>query len=146
MLIVIFCGLHYYIAEDFIMFETILSNLKLEGEDKDFISKRKHERRKGDQCVGVIAGRTYPVENWSPGGVLVFGDPKPFAVASEMGITLKFKMRDEIVDVPHRAKIVRKTHDRIAFQFAPLTRQIHKAFQSVIDDYVTAGFADSQVV
>lgn len=127
------------------MFETIISTLKLEGEDKDFISKRKHERRESDQCVGVIAERTYPVENWSPGGVLVFGDPKPFAVASEVEITLKFKMRDEILDVPHRAKIVRKTHDHIALQFTPLTKQIQKAFQSVIDDYVTAQFVDSQV-
>jgi PilZ domain len=128
------------------MFETILSSLQFEGEEKQIKMKRRHERREADHCVTVIGGKTYPVENWSPGGLLIFGDPRPFAVDAEVDVTMKFKLREEIMNVPHKAKVVRKTYDRVAFEFLPLSRQIKKGFQAVIDDFVTGQFADSQLV
>lgn len=128
------------------MLETIMTNLHLVGEEDKIKSKRRFERRNVDSCVTVVNEKTYPVENWSQGGVLIFGDTKPFGLNTELDITVKFKLRDEIVDIPQRAKVVRKTYDHIAFEFLPLTQQTKKAFQSVIDDYVTAQFADSQLI
>ena len=127
------------------MFENIISTLQLQGEESKDATKRRHERRAQDRCVSVIAGKTYPVENWSQGGVLIFGDTKPFAMNSECDVTLKFKLRDEVMDLPHRARVVRKTKDHVAFEFSPLTQQIKKGFQAVIDDYLAAQFADSQL-
>jgi hypothetical protein len=125
------------------MFENIISTLQFQS-DEPVKSKRRHERRSVDHCVTVIDGKTYPVQDWSEGGVLVFGDSKPFALNGEVGMTMKFKLRDDMLDIEHRAKVVRKTNNNVALEFVPLTKKIHKAFQSVIEDYVTAQFVDSQ--
>jgi hypothetical protein len=128
------------------MFNNFFSNFlgKSDAQD-DQASRRRYERRGTDRCVSVINGKTYPVENWSLGGLLVYGDPRPFGVENEIDVTLKFKMRNDIMDVPHKARVVRKSHDKIAFEFLPLTSQIRNRFQTVIDDYMAAEFADSQL-
>jgi hypothetical protein len=128
------------------MFNNFFSNFlgKSDAQD-DQDSRRRYERRGTDRCVSVINGKTYPVENWSLGGLLVYGDPRPFGVENEIDVTLKFKMRNDIMDVPHKARVVRKSHDKIAFEFLPLTSQIRNRFQTVIDDYMAAEFADSQL-
>lgn len=130
-----------------VMFETFFSKLKLEPDAAAEVAhRRRHERRASDHCVGVISGKTYPVENWSPGGVLIYGDSRPFALNEEVDVTLKFRLRNDVIDVPHKAKVVRKSYDKVAFQFFPLTQQIKKSFQSVVDDYLAAEFAESQLV
>jgi hypothetical protein len=130
-----------------IMFVSLLSKLKGEPEtSRDDASRRRHARRSDDHCVGVIEGKTYPIENWSPGGVLIYGDSRPFALNDEIDVTIKFRLRSDVIDVPHRAKVVRKSFDKIAFEFSPLTQQIKKSFQSVVDDYLAAEFADSQLI
>jgi hypothetical protein len=126
------------------MFENIISTLQLAGDEPQQKSKRRHERRTVDHCVGVIEGKAYPVQDWSEGGVLVFGDSKPFGLNNEMDVKMKFKLREDMIDVDTRARVVRKSANTVALEFAPLARQAHKAFQSVIDDYLTAQFADSQ--
>lgn len=108
-------------------------------------TKRRAERRSNDACVSVINGKTYPVENWSMGGLLVFGDVKVFSLNNNIDLTLKFKLRDRVIEVPHKAKIIRKTYDRIALEFFPLTNKLNKALQSVIDDQVASQFAESQL-
>jgi hypothetical protein len=128
------------------MFESLISKLKGEPESsREEMVRRKHERRSADHCVGVIDGKTYPVENWSPGGVLIYGDSRPFALNDEVDVTIKFRLRSDVIDVPHTAKVVRKSYDKVAFEFAPLTQQIKKSFQAVVDDFVAAEFADSQL-
>lgn len=126
------------------MFENIISTLQLQGDEPHVKTKRKYERRTVDHCVSVIDGKTFPVQDWSEGGVLLFGDSKPFALNSEVDVTMKFKLRDDMLNVEHRARVVRKSNNNVAFEFAPITKQIHKTFQSVIEDYVTAQFVDSQ--
>lgn len=129
------------------MFESIMAALKgknLETLDSDAASRRIHERRDGDAVVTIICDKTFPVENWSKGGVLVFGDSRPFTVNENIEVTMRFKLRSEIVDLHHTARVVRKTHEKIALQFAPLTDVLKKGFQAVIDDSVSAEFADSQ--
>lgn len=127
------------------MFATLLSAMRGRPGNDEIITRRRHDRRTGDKCVCVINGKTYPVVNWSLGGLLVYGDSRPFAVDNEINVTLRFKLRNDIIDIPHKGVVVRKARDKIAFEFMPLTRQIRKNLQSVIDDFVATRFADSQL-
>ncbi len=126
------------------MFGRLFSSLKADNSNEPHTARRKYTRRDCDRCVTVINGKTYPVENWSLGGVLLSADEREFGPEDEMDITLKFKLRDDIVDVPHAARVIRKSRNKIAFEFKPLTQQIRSNFQNVVDDYVASQFAASQ--
>jgi hypothetical protein len=89
-------------------------------------------------------GTTFPVENWSPGGVLIYADERLFGVNKDIELTLKFKLRNSIVDVRHKGHIIRKGNGKVAIEFEPLTKMIRNAFQQVIDDHVAREFARSQ--
>ena len=109
-------------------------------------SQRIHPRRGGDKCVTLIDGKMYPIENWSSGGMLIAADERLFAVEQDCDVTLKFKLRDEMIDIPHKATVVRKSANKIGMQFAPLNKKIHSEFQKVVDDFVSQRFVDSQSV
>lgn len=126
------------------MFNALLSAVKSQPQNDQIITKRRHPRRHADKCVAVINDKIYPVENWSMGGILISADSRPFAVDNEIDVTLKFRLREKIVDIEHKARVVRKTKDRVAFEFLPLSEQIKNSFQNVIDDVVAGQFADSQ--
>jgi len=129
------------------MFENLLNRLGMDTDSKsgtDKPSRRRFTRRESDKCVSVVNGKTYPVENWSLGGVLLYADSKNFAVNQEVPITIKFKMSENILNVSHKARVIRKSMYHVAFEFAPLTKQIRHAFQSVVDDAVSGEFANSQ--
>jgi len=131
------------------MLQTIMSALNIkknfasDGSD-GFISRRTHPRRSCDQCIGFIDGKAHPILDWSPGGVKVFGDPRPLGLGQEMDVEMKFHLRDQLVHVKHRAKVVRKTNESYSLQFEPLTGEIRKTFQNVIDDFNAREFAGSQ--
>ena len=108
--------------------------------------KRRHPRRADDRCVSVINGQMHPVENWSSGGMMVTADERLFALGQDCIFTIKFKLRDEIMEVDHKAKVVRKAPNKIALQFLPLSKKVQTGFQQVVDDYVSQRFADSQTV
>ncbi|MGB4057453.1 MAG: PilZ domain-containing protein [Alphaproteobacteria bacterium] len=127
------------------MFQSLLTKTKA-GTGTSTPPRRQYERRNVDVCVGMIDGKNYPIENWSPGGVLFNADSSTFPLQKEVDVTLKFRMRNEIVDVRHKAKVIRKSINKIAFEFLPLTNQIKKKFQSVIDDHVAAEFVESQLI
>ena len=110
-----------------------------------FSSRRQFPRRGCDQCVGFINGKPHPVLDWSPGGIRVFADSRPLSIGEEMDIELKFHLRDQLVNVKHTAKIVRKSNDSVSFQFLPTNDSIRKVFQTVIDDFNAREFAGSQV-
>jgi len=107
-------------------------------------TRRRSPRRVADNCVSVINGKAYPVHNWSDGGLMVQADERMFTMSSPVEITMKFRLSDKIVDIPHRGRVVRKMRDRMAIQFEPLTRDVTHKFKQVIDDYVTREFAESQ--
>lgn len=125
------------------MFATLLDVVKNEP-DYDVTHKRRHPRRETDKCVIEINGQPHPVMNWSIGGVLIQADSRSFGMDNEIDMTMKFKLRDKIIDVNHRGRVVRKTNDSVAFEFLPVSDQIKRNFQNVIDDHVAAQFADSQ--
>ena len=109
-------------------------------------TRRRHARRDCDQCITVVDGKPYPVVDWSMGGLQIVGDDRRFGVNEEHDVTMKFKLSNTLIEVPHRAKVVRKSRERIAFQFTPLTDKTLNAFKNVIDDYAAREFADSQAV
>ena len=93
----------------------------------------------------IINGKIYPVENWSMGGLLIAADDRLFAVEESFEMTMKFKLRDSILDISHTASVVRKSQSRVAMQFKPMTKAIRDNFQQVVDDFVSRNFIDSQL-
>lgn len=131
------------------MLQTIMSaigfkNTYTSGDDGGFSSRRTHPRRSCDQCIGFINGKAHPIMDWSLGGVKVFADPRPVGMGDEMEVEMKFHLRDRLVHVKHRARVVRKMAESYSLEFEPLTGDIRKTFQSVIDDFNAREFAGSQ--
>jgi len=129
------------------MLHTLLSALKANtsNDGTSGEAQRRYPRRQVDRCVAVLHGRTFPIENWSQGGVLIGADERLFSLGSELDLTLKFKLRNTIVDVPVKSQVVRKTNGHVAMKFEPVGATIKRAFQQVIDDHVARQFANSQV-
>jgi hypothetical protein len=109
-------------------------------------SRRAYVRRTTDRCVSVIAGQTYPVENWSPGGLLLSGDERTFGIGQDFPVSIKFRLRGALVSIDHRGRIVRKGPGKFAVAFAPLNEALRRSFRQVVDDSVANEFADSQAV
>jgi len=129
------------------MLQTFLSTLRASASNDltEPATRRRSPRRESDRCVIVICGQSFPVENWSQGGVLIAGDSRLFGVGHEVDVTLKFKLRNTILDIQHSGRVVRKSAYRVALEFKPLGRAIRRAFQQVIDDALAREFANSQV-
>lgn len=128
------------------MLKALLSTLRNKTVNDPYSTRRSFPRRDCDRCVSVILGKTFPVENWSPGGVLIYADERLFGVNNDVELTLKFKLRNAIVDVKHQGHIIRKGNGKVAIEFEPLSKMIRNAFQQVIDDHVAREFARSQFV
>ena len=127
------------------MLGNLLSPLKADNDAKSFAnSRRKHSRREQDQCISMVGNKPYPVIDWSQGGLQIMADERRFGLNEEHDVILKFKLSNNIIEVPHKAKVVRKTRERIAFQFMPITKKIKDNFSHVIDDSAAREFADSQ--
>lgn len=128
------------------MLDDILETLKISASNDDADSRRNDERRKMDSCIGIIDGKTYPIQNWSKGGVLLTGDDRNFSVDEAKNVTIKFKLTNRIMDVSHSGSILRKTRDKFVLQFAPLTQEVDRQFKQVVDDYVSQEFVNSQQI
>jgi hypothetical protein len=128
------------------MLDKIIGSLIGDNSRAPVKSKREHPRRAGDQCVSIVNGKMYPVENWSTGGVLIAGDERLFGVNDDCDITMKFKLRGEVLDIPHVAKVIRKSAGHVALQFQPLTQNVQSGFQKVVDDVLAQSFSDSQLI
>lgn len=141
----IFSEANRWITTEYEMFGNFLNALKAHTSNDIPETQRRHPRRANDRCVVVVQGQTFPVENWSFGGVLLNADERLFGLHQSVNVILKFKLRNTIIDIEHRAAIVRKTSGRIALQFEPLTKNIRRSFQQVVDDAVASEFATSQI-
>lgn len=136
------------------MFDSLFENLKRrkanasakQDTSADPAARRKHSRRDMDKCVAVIDGRTFPVVNWSLGGLQISGDERFFAENQTCDVTLKFRLSKSMIEVPHTGRVVRSSKGRVAFEFAPLTGAVRDSFQNVVDDYVMRRLGGGQVV
>lgn len=126
------------------MFGKTISHSQASNTESQLRTKRRFSRRYDDHCVVIVHGQMHPVENWSKGGLLMTADDRLFAKGQEFKFTLKFKLRDEIIEVDHKAKIARKSSHKVALEFSPLTRAVKAQFQKVVDDFVAQRFAESQ--
>ena len=126
------------------MLNTILQTLKLKASNDDQDTRREYERRETDSCVGIVDGVSYPVHNWSKGGILLTGDDRQFSLNDMKTITLRFKLADRVVDVLHSGHVLRKSRDKFVIKFAPLTQTIERQFNHIVDDYIAQEFANSQ--
>lgn len=126
------------------MLNAILQTLRLRASNDDWDTRREFERRESDQCVAIVDGVAYPVRNWSKGGLLLTGDDRQFSVNEPKTVTIRFKLADRVVDVLHSGQILRKTREKFAIKFAPLTQNIERQFNHIVDDYVAQEFANSQ--
>lgn len=118
--------------------------LKLFESKKTSTGKRMHERRDMDGCICVFDGKPLPVENWSLGGALLRADGRLFAEGQNIDITLRFKIRDHVINISHQALIIRRSREHIAIRFFPLKAAIKKTMQNVIDHMLANEFANSQ--
>lgn len=126
------------------MFSNFLASLRSVTSNDIDETRRRSPRRGSDRCVAMVCGQTFPVENWSFGGVLISADERLFGTGQDIDITLKFKLRNTIIDVSHRGHVVRKSNGKVALEFEPLEKTIRRGFQQVIDDAVASEFATSQ--
>jgi hypothetical protein len=129
------------------MFGKILKVLNMNSAQdiaNDFESRRSFPRRTSDKCVGLVDGKAMPVLDWSPGGLRLFGDGRTYSIGQPVDVMLKFHMNDMLIEVKHQAQIVRKSSETFAVQFAPLSADIRKTFQHVIDNFNADEFATSQ--
>lgn len=126
------------------MLKGFLSTLREQASNDQDETRRRHPRREIDRCVIDVCGQTFPIENWSPGGVLVAGDERLFGLGQDVEFSLKFKLRNTILDVKHRGHVVRKNNQKVAIKFEPVTQTIRRTFQQVIDDCIAGEFANSQ--
>lgn len=106
---------------------------------------RQDPRRGDDHCVGIVNGQMYPIRNWSNGGLLIVADERLFSIGQDCILTLKFKLRDDIIEVDNTAKVTRKSQGEVALRFDNTTPAMRADLQKVVDDFVTRRFADSQV-
>ena len=126
------------------MLNSLLSGLRSKTSNDKTETRRRHPRRESDRCVIVIHGRTFPVANWSMGGVLSVGDERLFGNGQEVEFTLRFKLRNTVMDVQHRGHVLRKSPQKVAVVFEPVTKTVNRYFQQVIDDAAAREFANSQ--
>lgn len=128
------------------MFNSFIAGLRTAASNTDLPeTQRRHPRRASDRCVIVVENQTFPVENWSFGGALMNADERLFSESQMVAATLKFKLRNTILDIPVKGNVVRRNMGRIAIAFEPLDRAIRRTFQQVIDDAIASEFAGSQV-
>lgn len=126
------------------MLKQLLDSMKTEPQAVK--ANRQHARRAGDRCVVLVNGKMHPIENWSSGGLLFVGDDRLFALGQDCDVTLKFKLRDDMINIEHKGAIVRKSDGKIAVRFAPISKKIQASFQQVVDDFVSQRFAESQLM
>lgn len=129
------------------MIQTVLSALGIKGDDSIAErTKRRFERRKGNEKSMIeVNGKQFSLTDWSEGGAFFEGSDVPLALGQELNFTLKFKMRHGIVAVRHKGRVVRSAMKGAAVQFDPLTRDIKRQFDRVVDGLISENFMASQV-
>lgn len=127
------------------MIKKWIENLTFTASNDDQDIRRKHMRRESDTAVATIDGKTYPIDNWSEGGVLLCADDKEFGVKDAVHIQLKFKLSDRLIEIEQFGTVLRKNFGRIAVQFSDLSDNSSAQFKNIIADAVTQEFAATQM-
>ena len=127
------------------MIKKWIENLTFTASNDDQDMRRKHMRRESDTTVAQVNGKTYPVDNWSEGGILICADDKEFSIQDPIHMKLKFKLSDRMIEIEQFGTVLRKNFGRIAVQFSELSDVSSVQFKNVISDAVTQEFAATQM-
>tara|TARA_R110001592_G_scaffold31482_1_gene110933 strand:+ start:9335 stop:9739 length:405 start_codon:yes stop_codon:yes gene_type:complete len=127
------------------MFEKLLSGLHAKTANDTLAMRRRFQRYEGKKCEIDINGKTYPVENWSEGGILFTNNDRIFVVGLEIQMSIKFKVRNTVLNLDHKGRVIWKGYNKTAVELASSTKQTHQSFQQIIDDHVASEFVHSQI-
>lgn len=108
--------------------------LKTVSNDDNPSKRRRYMRREQDVCAIEINGTTYPIKDWSMGGALIETPTRSFAEGQEITFDIKFKLRDRVLEVTHKGKVMRTSKTQMAIQFDPLPGETRTEFDRVVED------------
>ncbi len=94
-------------------------------------TRRRYERRENDVCMARLNGNSYPVTDWSYGGLLIDTDGRSFNLGHMFDVTLSIKSQNRIWDIEHTASVVRKNDNNVALRFDPLPGHIRTQMEAV---------------
>lgn len=95
-------------------------------------SRRRHERRETDLCMARLNDTTYPVRDWSFGGLQIEADGRSFPLGHVFDVVLSVKASDRIWDIQHTASVIRRTGEQVALQFDPLPGHVRIQMENVL--------------
>ena len=126
------------------MFERLLSGLYAKTANDTSLMRRRFQRYEGNNYEIDVNGKTYPVENWSEGGILFTNSDSIFGVGLEIQMSIRFKVRKVVLNLDHKGFVIWKGYNRTAVEFISSTKQARQSFQQIIDDHVASEFVQSQ--
>ncbi len=94
-------------------------------------TRRRYQRRMNDICIARMSGQSFPVTDWSFGGLKLDTDGRAFEIGHSFDVTLSIKTQNRIWDINHTAQIVRASNDSVALQFEPLPGHIRTQMEAV---------------
>ena len=94
-------------------------------------TRRRYERRENDICIAKMAGQSYPVSDWSYGGLKLDTDGRSFQLGHMFYVTLSIKTQNRIWDINHTAQVVRRNDNTVALQFDPLPGHVRTQMEAV---------------
>lgn len=94
-------------------------------------TRRRYERRVDDTCIVKMAGQSYPVSDWSYGGLKLDTDGRAFQVGHIFDVTLSVKTQNRIWDIVHTASVIRRNDNNVALQFDPLPGHVRTQMEAV---------------
>jgi len=120
---------------------SILTLLKSKNIESDS-SQNRAVRRSGGQSTVFVNGQEFPIENWSQSGLLFAANSdEPFKVGENIDVLIKFNLPYNILNIKHTGCVVRKDQTgEIAAQFQPMSSDIKRKFDRVIDSIIAEGF------
>ncbi len=94
-------------------------------------TRRRYDRRANDVCMARLNGNSYPVVDWSYGGLMLDTDGRSFKLGHMFDVTLSIKSQNRIWDIEHTASVVRKSDNSVALRFDPLPGHIRTQMEAV---------------
>lgn len=107
--------------------------------------RRRHIRHPGVEAEVVVADRSFSLKDWSMGGLCFVPPPGTSLVTGDrIQFLLRFRLPHETVNIAHTAKVVRAVRRGVAAEFLPLTADVKRKLERVLDGVHAQGFMASQ--
>jgi hypothetical protein len=116
------------------MNDKVLNSLENAINDNSENTRRRFPRRTDDTCIASIDGINHPVEDWSACGVLLVADGRDFESGGTHHVIMKFKLQNNVTEIPVQAKVIRANKTKIALEFFDVPKKIQTAFSKVIEE------------